>query len=129
MSRYGSEFKAVFLLAVCCLSRSSMSQSWPVDTATIQKFETNLRASKYWSRYSDVRKFDRYYAPITQNGRRIIAAEFLLLDLNNGKTPDAHIVSSEKDLPVIFDGGCSVINAVYDVEADRILSFACNGQA
>ena len=36
-------------------------------------------------------------------------------------------VSRPADFPVIFDGGCSVVNIVYDLETRSFLRVACNG--
>ena len=40
-----------------------------------------------------------------------------------------HVVGSEKDFPLIFDGGCAVVNIVYSVEQEHVISLKCNGYA
>ena len=32
-------------------------------------------------------------------------------------------------MPTIYDGGCEIVNLVYDVEAQQIEMIGCNGEA
>jgi hypothetical protein len=45
-----------------------------------------------------------------------------------GKTGHSYWVS-QSDLPVIDDGGCSVINVTYNSLTKTLISFTCNGDA
>ena len=38
-------------------------------------------------------------------------------------------VSRPADFPIVFDGGCSVVNVVYDLKTQLFTQVACNGDA
>jgi hypothetical protein len=67
----------------------------------------------------------RHYAGVTIDGRQIIKG--VLLRGLPGEKPGVY-VASEAELPLIADGGCSVINVDYDPVTQK-LSHTCNGYA
>ncbi len=59
----------------------------------------------------------------------MISGELVLPFGSKMKSAGIYIVSSKREFPTIFDGGCSVMHVVYDVEAGRVVSLQCNGIA
>jgi hypothetical protein len=63
----------------------------------------------------------------------VILGELVLGDMRasgaGAQTAGVHKVSSRTHFPQIFDGGCAVVNLVYSVEKQRIVSIKCNGYA
>ena len=68
----------------------------------------------------------------------MIRAEFTTLP-NNFRITEKNIeffqdgpavqITSVDRFPVVADGGCSVVNMLYDVDADRMVWLHCNGLA
>ena len=69
--------------------------------------------------------YDRYYALDTAGGVATIQAVFIHRSSGQGT---AKIVEPGK-LPVIYDGGCSIIDAAFDPASKRTLRIACHGMA
>jgi hypothetical protein len=73
-----------------------------------------------------VSSYARYYAwRQGKDGTRNVVAVWQNL---TGERPGRHWVT-ERDFPLIMDGGCGVITLSYDVAAQRIDRVACNGDA
>jgi hypothetical protein len=51
-----------------------------------------------------------------------------LVAFDPGQRGSVHITSEDK-FPVIMDGGCGVVNFLYDVETAKFVSMGCNGLA
>ena len=71
-----------------------------------------------------VGQYKRYYTVTFVKGRRMIWGYFVLSD-----KPGIYHVASRYNFPMINDGGCGVVQVLYDVEAKRIDVLACNGVA
>jgi hypothetical protein len=70
--------------------------------------------------------YARYYAWQQRgDGVRKVVAVYQNL---TGERPGRHWVT-ERDFPVIMDGGCGVVTLSYDVAAQRIEHVSCNGLA
>lgn len=67
--------------------------------------------------------YRRYYTGRFSGNDHIVIGAFIESD-----RPGSEIVTL-KNMPVRFDGGCSVINFEYDVEKTKIISLFCNGVA
>jgi len=64
----------------------------------------------------------RYYAGEIANQKRFVKGVFLY------KTVPGRVEIVESDrLPQVFDGGCSVVNLVYSVDEQRVISIFCQG--
>ena len=74
--------------------------------------------------------YARYYA---RDGSRIIGVYITTVDPKNHHfdlpVGQNRWVSETDDLPVINDGGCSVITVSYDPGARKVESVTCNGEA
>jgi len=112
---------------------------WKPGKKVIAKLDFAFRNSPRW--HGTPPEFDdyfRYYAGVTIKGRRMIRAEFT--DFPNSTRivkneiefyqdgPAVQVVSLDK-FPSVFDGGCGVVNMLYDVDADRMVWLHCNGLA
>ena len=61
-------------------------------------------------------------------GKRVIVGVLLLPQIDtHGGPPKIHRVRLDQ-LPAVSDGGCSIVNVVYDPGRDEILGAWCNGQ-
>ena len=74
-----------------------------------------------------IASYNRFYAIKVEAGREMIWGTFLLTPLSP-PPPTVHIVRPE-DMPAIQDGGCSVVNLLYDIREAKITSIFCNGLA
>ena len=74
-----------------------------------------------------IASYNRFYAIKVENGREMIWGTFLL-DTLRPPPPAVHIVAPE-EMPVIQDGGCSVVNLLYDIREAKITAAFCNGLA
>jgi hypothetical protein len=68
-------------------------------------------------------EYTRYYAMVVQDGRSMLRGEFV------GGPSKIIVVKSEASLPLIMDGGCSVVNVLFDVMAHKVVQIVCNGYA
>jgi len=114
------------LLAICFLIMPCHAQSWWPDTATVKKLEAGNFPKLGQS--PDLSRYARYYTGLNENGHHVIAGE-LISWVDDSRPAGVHIVASEKEFPVIFDGGCSVIHIHYDVDTSQITRLTCNGRA
>jgi hypothetical protein len=106
---------------------------WTPDAATISKLESNIKTGdipKLGNGHRPiVTEYARYYAPYMAGDHRMIRGELVRPMDSKMKPVGVYVVDSEKDFPVISDGGCSIVNLVYDVETTHIISLKCNGYA
>jgi hypothetical protein len=117
----------IALFTLASFATKASEREWTPDTKDIAKLESVVDLSKAKhiesSPPAPLAQYTREYAGVWSNGRRMIRGAFLL-----GAPTGVRIVP-EKSLTQILDGGCSVINLLYDAEADKILWIDCNGVA
>ncbi len=121
----------VFLIALFALI-ATIAQAgpkdapfWTPDRTTVTKIEQSLVMPK--GAQKPLEAYGRYYAGITQDGRRAIHGVFVLPQISD-KSPGIYIVA-ERELPGVDDGGCGVIELFYDMAEDSLTSLQCNGNA
>ena len=68
--------------------------------------------------------YRRYYSGVLVHNRRMIRGEFL-----RGGKPGIYVVGQVRSLPLIYDGGCGVVNVLYDIALKRVVAISCNGYA
>lgn len=68
-------------------------------------------------------KYARHYASLDEGTHRIIRGIYIL-----GDEAGVFIATAE-ELPVVFDGGCSVVTVEYDVSSASFRVVSCNGEA
>jgi hypothetical protein len=125
-------FLLASLLAISLASTAAYAQAWPPDLATIKKLEAGIQPDdhqKSGSKLHDLSDYARYYAGYIEGGHRLIAGRFITHRWAGQKAAGIYIVVNREKLPVIFDGGCSVVSLVYDVDTAKLLSLDCNGVA
>ena len=93
---------------------------WTPTGAQIEALEAHLPSQPP----SGLLASSRYYYGITSNRHRFIVGEILGFPGRQG--PGIYL---QRDLPIVNDGGCSVINLTYDVAKRAFVAFGCNGQA
>jgi len=97
---------------------------WEPDLKIIAAVERVVKLPKRAARISF---YTRYYAGVIENGHRIL--EGVYDEGDDEGDGRVIIVDTAKKFPVIFDGGCEIIHLSYDVDARRLLSISCNGEA
>ena len=122
------------LILVVGFAEQACSQNWQPDAGVISKLESSIKPGDIANSHPPdgphpLSTYARYYTADMVEGKRMIRGEFVLPMGSRGKPVGMYVVSSVRDFPVIFDGGCSVVNILYDIEAARIVSLKCNGYA
>jgi hypothetical protein len=121
------------LLVALSVSTAGSEPNWAPDTATIGKLEATLQSSGIPARglgkVRELSAYNRYYAGYLSGDQKMIEGEFIEPFGEKSKPTSVHIVGSRKELPRVFDGGCSIVHIVYSVGSDRIISARCNGIA
>ena len=112
---------AVSLLMMACGPAFSADREFVPSEDEIVALENAIRlpdGSKPLGQYR------RFYAGKVEDGKHMIAAVFKL-DPSNA----AIRVVDLAHLPVVFDGGCSVVDVQYEVESRSFLGVRCHGVA
>lgn len=104
------------------------AESWTPTRGEIARLEAGLKLPESPSTSGPLKDYERYYAGIVRNGHRMIHAEFVALGIGPEARGQVHVTSEDK-FPVIMDGGCGVVNLLYDVESNRVVHIGCNGLA
>jgi len=119
------------LLTISLASAPVHAQDWSPEMATINKIEATVHSDGHPRRGGKVHElsdYARYYTGYTKGGHRMIAGEFVAQQIAREKA-GVYIVANRRKFPVIFDGGCGIVNLVYDADTSKLLSFECNGEA
>lgn len=95
--------------------------SWTPTPALVAEVEAGLTLPED---SGPLDTYGRYYYGTFKHGRRLLEGEFV-----RGMAPGIHILVSPEDAPRILDGGCLVVNFVYDPGEKKVLSLFCNGVA
>jgi hypothetical protein len=111
--------------------------NWTPDAATISKLESSMKpgdipkwgaSAQYPSGHSPVvADYARYYVGYTANRHRMIRGELIVPMYPSIKPVGIYVVGSEKNIPVVLDGGCFAVQVVYAVETANIVSLRCSG--
>jgi hypothetical protein len=122
------------LILIACLAELGCRQNWKPDDSDISKLESKIKLSDIANSHPPdaplaLSGYARYYLADIVDGRQMIRGEFVRPYGFPSKPVGIYVVSRLRDFPVIFDGGCSVVSVLYDVEAARIVSLKCNGYA
>ena len=119
--RITSLFAGAFILSgLASMGCTATEFAWTPDRKIIEEIEhtVNLPAEA-----KPIVQYSRYYAGAVRRGTRVVVGTWITgLDVSR-------IVSSEADLPVIYDGGCGIVNIEYDVKRHRFVKVYCNGVA
>jgi hypothetical protein len=112
---------AVFTLAM--MAQAAAQGAWTPDNNIIKRLEDSAKVPGLGNDQIPISKYVRYYAGTTQGGRKMIQGEWVV----SPEPPSIHVVE-ESALPRIVDGGCGIVNLLYDVEDARIVYIYCNGR-
>lgn len=119
---------AAIALAAVAVANAGCERRFP---SVIQRSErvhleslVKIPADIYRRDVPSVAQYKRYYTVTFIKGRRMIWGYFVRSD-----KPGIYHVASRYDFPSIDDGGCGVVQVLYDVEAKRIDVLVCNGVA
>lgn len=105
------------------------------DDAEIAKLEASIKLDQLPEWKEPLRPLTAYarYYTASWNGERVILGELVLGGVRttggDSRKPGVYMVGSRSHFPKIFDGGCAVVNLVYSVEKQTIVSIKCNGCA
>lgn len=75
---------------------------------------------------TELATYSRHYAWHEESGVRSVVA---IYDRLSSTGPGGRHWVTERELPLIMDGGCGVISLSYDLATQRITRIACNGDA
>jgi hypothetical protein len=105
-----------------CTDGTSETANWQPSVRAVADLEATMTlppGAKLITKYA------RYYTGEMEAGRPIILGILVLDD----HRPAGTYIISETAMPLILDGGCTVITVKFDVHASQIESLACNGFA
>ena len=112
------------LIAACLCVQLPLAKSqpypdppWTLDSAVVRTLEAKILMPGGAQR---IEAYTRYYEPGYDNGRRIV---FGVLTANGDKQ-----IHTSGNLPIILDGGCSVVKLAFDVAASQMMYIACGGR-
>ena len=111
----------MLLLASSVNAQNPPSQEpyWTPDAAMIAKLEAGLRIISLPKQTSyQLTQYDRYYAGVTNNGRRQIIGKWILPP-NREDNPKTGIhITDMKYMPKLRGGGCANLRVTYYVDQD-----------
>jgi hypothetical protein len=116
----------VCIAVICAVGASDLASEWMPTLADIASVEATLSMPEG---SSSLKKYIRYYAGTVVKGHRVLLGHFERGPSATGADGEVRIAKSKEDLPVVFDGGCSIIFLRYDMTERRPLNFSCNGVA
>ncbi|MEL6877547.1 MAG: hypothetical protein AAGL68_05545 [Pseudomonadota bacterium] len=76
----------------------------------------------------DADEFQQYAQYYAYDGDRVIAT-YITSGGNDPLKGKRLWLADRRDLPVLMDGGCAVVNVIYDPLAQRVEHIFCNGLA
>ena len=111
---------------------------WAPDVRMIAALEPQIRTpANAPEAIGPIDSYARFYIGVTIKGRRMIRGE--LVQVARECSEPKHDVGLlceyraglhvNEDLPSILDGGCAIVNLLYDPTANRIVWLHCNGVA
>jgi hypothetical protein len=97
------------------------SATWRPPEALVSRVEAQLTMPPRAHPLSEYHRV--YWGERSATGERLLVAHF-----SHAKGGGVEILD-HRDPNVVFDGGCGFIDLSYDVDAKRVISFACHGYA
>jgi hypothetical protein len=116
-------------LGLAVAASISHASDSPLDFALLHKIESSLKLP---NGAKPLVSYDRYYAYGVRRGRKVLVGVFLdslALPGIAEAAPGLHILEKESDLPVVHDGGCSVVTVVLDPHSPQEAEISCSGVA
>jgi hypothetical protein len=78
---------------------------------------------------ANMRRYNREYSGFYRGGSRYIFCNMFLFWGIGTSCVSEHAGPSGGDFTIIYDGGCSVVRAIFDAQTKVIVSIECNGEA
>jgi hypothetical protein len=120
------KFAMLYIALMGSVGASEVVQEWTPTLADVASVEATLSMPQG---AASLKQYIRYYAGTLEKGHRVLLGHFELGPTYNGADGDVRVVKSKNDLPVVFDGGCSIIFFRYDITEKRVVNLRCNGIA
>lgn len=126
---------SVCLLMVFPLVARASNVDWTPDANDIARMESVLRLASAEHISPGTRppeplvKYARYYAGVSLNGHRMIRGVLIVVMPPYLATRPGISIVRKEDLPIVMDGGCAIINLLYDPAVARTVWIRCNGLA
>jgi hypothetical protein len=119
--RITSLFAGAFILSgLASMGCAAAESAWTPDRKVIEEIEHTVSLP---AEAKPIVQYSRYYAGSVRHGIRVVVGTWITgLDVSR-------IAPSEADLPVIYDGGCGIVNIEYDVKRHCFIRIYCNGVA
>lgn len=106
------------LLGCLTSGQARADEEWLPDLELVQGLESTLKMP---DGAGAVTEYARYYSAEPRGTHRAVIGIFL-----QSREPGVYIVRRDR-LPIAADGGCGIVNVVYDVETGSIVAAYCNG--
>jgi hypothetical protein len=131
MRKFLIAMTSVAAMAASASIAASNRDAWTPDAKTVTKLESIAKIPGDPGRSpTPLADYGRFYWGTAANGHRRIRGVFLSPDLPSFRhKPGVYLSDGSSFIPVPMDGGCSVVNLIYDVQSTRIISIWCNGYA
>jgi hypothetical protein len=99
---------------------------WTPDADMITRLESRVEMPTFFGQRSYTREqYERYYAGVTVNGRRVIRGRWIVPPNREDFLPTGtHIIDIE-DMPSLPGGGCANVTVMYTVDLN-LASASCN---
>ena len=111
-------FGVTILVSACTSQPKSQGQAETREESTIRLLENQvtLPLGAY-----PLNRYDRFYAFTDAKVKAIYK-------IPRGRSGNVHIVEEDR-LPIKFDGGCGVVNIIFDTRTNAFEEIVCNGIA
>lgn len=112
------------MLAVMSTTACAREPLQPVNQAPTMQVMADLERALILPKGAyPLSKYTRHYAAVNRGGRTMVRGVLV------GGPSKVVIETVKSDLPVIMDGGCDVVNVLYDTKMHKIVNVFCNGYA
>lgn len=123
MSRLLSMFSLLLILSCKQLPQGPAKPLVDEHSRIMNKIENDVTMPSGAGR---VRDYERLYAWHFESGSSHAISVIATYQL--GAKNERHWIN-ELDMPVILDGGCSLVSLTFDRETEKIISISCHGEA
>src|SRR5262245_4698462 len=106
---------------LCVSQEAAALEQWTPsqrDIADLEKLATMPQRSP-----KPLMSYRRFYSGTFRDRKRLVVGILLAFE------PSGIEIVKFEDLPVIFDGGCSIIHVEFVVDTKSFASISCNGEA
>jgi hypothetical protein len=111
------------------VSAAAAEPAYKPDLVTVAGLEASIRPGVIPDPRQPraVADYARFYAGKVLDGQPMIVGEFVMPGMAQNPA-GIYWVADEWHMPVILEGGCSVVHVLYDVKTSRLVSVRCQGR-